>query len=48
MMHFLMDMIMLLCGLLFVVSAFALLDLALLDAYFIDKLRHTLGMGDLE
>ena len=45
MIHFVMDMIMLLCGIVVVVSGIALLDLALLDAYFIDKLRNKLGVG---
>lgn len=47
-MKFVMDMVMILCGLLVVISGCALLDLALLDFHFTNKLRHKLGMGDLE
>jgi ABC-type siderophore export system fused ATPase/permease subunit len=43
MMKFVMDMIMILVGILFVVSAFALLDLVLLDSHFINKLRDKFG-----
>jgi ABC-type siderophore export system fused ATPase/permease subunit len=42
-MHFVMDMIMVLCSILFVVSAFALLDLVLLGSHFINKLRDKFG-----
>jgi hypothetical protein len=48
MINFIMDMIMILLGILVVVSGFALLDLALLDFHFTNKLRHKLGIGDLE
>jgi len=46
-MKFVMDMVMILLCMLVVVSGFALLDVALLNAHFINKLRNKLGMGDL-
>jgi hypothetical protein len=38
-MKFVMDTIMILCGILVLLSGLALLDLMLLDAHFINKLR---------
>jgi ABC-type siderophore export system fused ATPase/permease subunit len=47
-MKFVMDMVMILLCMLVVVAGFTLLDVTLLNAHFINKLRHKLGMGDLE
>ena len=42
-MKFVMDTIMILCGILVLLSGLALLDLMLLDAHFINKLRDKFG-----
>jgi hypothetical protein len=42
-----MDMVMTLLSLIVLVGSLAILDLVLLNAYCINKLRHKLGLEDL-
>jgi len=47
-MNFFMDIAMVLMTLIMFVAALAIFDIALLNAHYINKLRHKLGEGDLQ